>query len=147
MAAGRNSRERFCILERMGIRRDVRRNGLNRRGVGRLREIHGEARAWLTLRGSLGCGGLRIFEFLAAIAAGYFTQTFGSGILFGADGRIGRLVGRGGRIIFAGLDARAILLCKNLRLLQIFVDVNVRVFFLLRGLAGFFLAGGVGDLL
>jgi hypothetical protein len=129
----------------MGIRRDARRNGLNRYGVGRLREIHGEARAWLTLRGSLGCHGLRIFEFLAAIAAGYFSQTFGSGILFGVDGRIGRLVGRGGRIIF--LDARAILLGKNLRLLQIFVGVNVRVFFLLRGLAGFFLAGGVGDLL
>ncbi len=128
----------------MGIWRDARRSGLHGRGVGRLREIHGEARAWRTLRRGFRFGGLRSFEFLAAVTAGYFAETFGSRTFFGVDGRIGRLVGRSGRIIFAGLDASAILLGENLRLLQIFVGVDVGIFFRLCGLAGFFLAGGVG---
>ena len=36
---------------------------------------------------------------------------------------------------------------ENLRLLQIFVGINVGIFFLLSGFARFFLARGFGDLL
>jgi hypothetical protein len=36
-------------------------------------------------------------------------------------------------------------LSENLRLLQIFIGINVRLVFLLRGLAGFFGASGFGD--
>ncbi len=89
-----------------------------------------------------GFGGLFVFEFLTAVAAGHCSQTFGSGIFLGVDGGIGR---RCGRIIFPGFNLGAILLGKNLRLLQIFVGINVRIFFLLRGLAGFFGAGGFSD--
>ena len=64
-----------------------------------------------------GFGGLRIFEFLAAVTASYFSQAFGSGILFGVDGGLNRFVGRRAGIIFASFDAGAILLRENLRLL------------------------------
>jgi len=67
------------------------------------------------LGGGFGC--LRIFEFLAAVAAGYFSQTFGSGILFGVDSGLNRIRRRCSGIIFAGFDAGAILLGKNLGLL------------------------------
>ena len=121
---------------------DKRRGGFHGRGKGRLRKIHREAR-----RGRLlgGFGGLLVFEFLAAVTAGDFAEAFGSGIFLGADGGIGRSSGRCGRIIFAGLDSRTILLGEDLRLLQIFIRINVRIFFLLRGFAGFFGARGFGD--
>lgn len=79
------------------------------------------------------------FQLLTAVTAGDFSQTFGCGILLGVDG------GRCGRIIFAGFDLGAILLGENLRLLQILIRINVSIFFLLRGFAGFFGAGGFGD--
>ena len=112
---------------------------MHRRGEGRLRKVHGEARGGLLL------GGLGVFEFLTAVATGDFSQTFGSGIFLGANGGIGRSDGRCGRIICAGFDLGTIVLGEDLRLLQIFVGVDVGIFFLLRGFAGFFLAGGFGD--
>jgi len=48
---------------------------------------------------------LRIFEFLAAIAAGYFSQTFWRGIFFSIDSGLNRIRRRSGGIIFAGFDA------------------------------------------
>ena len=104
------------------------------RGVRGLRKIHGEA-----------FGSLRIFELLATVAAGDLSQTFGSGIFLGVDGRLGRSSGRCGGIAFACFNAGAILLGEDLRLLQIFVGVDVGIFFLLRCLARFFLASGFGD--
>ena len=93
-------------------------------------------------------GGLGIFEFLAAVAASDFAEAFGSGILFGIEGRLNRICyGRSSGIIFTGFDAGAILLGENLRLLQIFVGINVGFFFLLRCLARFFLARGFRSLL
>jgi hypothetical protein len=93
-----------------------------------------------------GFSGLRIFEFLAAVTAGYFSQTFGCRILFGVHSGLNRIRGRCSGIIFAGFEAGAILLGENLRLLQIFVGINVGFLFLLRGLADFFLAAGFGNL-
>ena len=80
-----------------------------------------------------------------AVTASDFAQAFGSGIFLGVDGGIGRGGGRCGRIILAGFDLGAIVLSENLRLLQIFVGINVRPVFLLRGLAGFFGAGCFGN--
>jgi len=67
--------------------------------------------------GGFGFGGLRIFEFLAAITAGDFAEAFGGGIFFGVDGWLNRIRRCCGRIILAGLDAGAILLGEDLRLL------------------------------
>ena len=126
----------------MRIWRGQRRDGFHGRGISGLREIHREAGTRLAL---CGFGGLRIFELLAAVTSSDFSQTFRSGIFFGVDGGLGRSGGRCRRIIFAGFDARAILLRENLRLLQIFIRINVRVFFLLRLFARFFLARGFGN--
>jgi len=115
VAAGRSdSWQRLHTLPRMRIRRDERCNGFHGRRKRRLRKFHGEVRRRLAFRGF---GGLGIFEFLAAVTAGDFSQTFRSGFFFGVDRRLNRFVRRCGRIIFAGFDARAILLRKNLRLL------------------------------
>lgn len=94
--------------------RDEWRGGFHRGGKGRLREIHREARGGLLL---CSFGGLCVFQFLAAVTAGDFSQTFRSGIFFGVDGGISRHGGRGRRIIFAGLDLGAIVLREDLRLL------------------------------
>ena len=64
-----------------------------------------------------GFGSLRIFELLAAVAAGYFSQAFWSGIFFSVDRGLNRIRRRCGRNIFAGFDAGAILLGEDLRLL------------------------------
>ena len=64
-----------------------------------------------------GFGGLRIFEFLAAVTAGCFSQTFGCGILFGVDGGLSGIRRSCCGIIFPGFDARTILLRQDLRLL------------------------------
>ena len=115
VAAGwANAGKRLRTLVRMGIWRDARCDRLHGSGERRLREIHGEAGWRLTLRGF---GGLRIFEFLAAVTAGYFSQTFGCGILFGVDGGLSGIRRSCCGIIFPGLDARTILLGQDLRLL------------------------------
>ena len=119
-----------------------RRGGFHGCGERGLRKIHGETGSWLLLGGF---GGLRVFEFLAAIAAGDFAETFRSGVFLSVNDGISRSGGLRGRIIFAGFDLRAILLGENLRLLEIFVGIDVGIFFLLRGFAGFFDAGGFGD--
>lgn len=138
-----DSRKRLCNLVRMRIWSDDWRDGFHRRGERRLREIHGEARGRPRFRGF---GGLGAFEFLAAVTAGDFSEALRIGILFGVDRGLNRIRRRCRGIIFASFDAGAILLGENLRLLQIFVGINVSFFFLLRGLARFFLARGFGDL-
>jgi len=112
------------------------------RGISGLRKIHREAGRRLAL---CGFGGSGIFELLVAVTSSDFSQTFRSGICFGVDGGLGRSGGRCRRIIFAGFDARAILLRQDLRLRQIFVGINVRFVFLLRRFARFFLARGFGN--
>lgn len=91
--------------------------------------------------------GLCVFSFFSAVTAGHFTETFGIRIFPGVDRRRNGSFGCHDRAMLAGFDARATLLNQDLRLLQIFVGVNVSFFFLLRGFAGFFLAGGLGNLL
>jgi len=145
-ARWRDFLQRLCRRKRMRIWRDqwrdYGRGGFHGGREGRLRKIHREARGGRLLRGF---GGLGVFEFLAAVTAGDFSQTFGSGIFLGVDGGIGWSGGRCGRIIFAGFDLGAIVLGEDLRLLQIFVGVDMGIFFLLRGFAGFFLTRSFGD--
>lgn len=70
------------------------------------------------LRLGNGFGGLGIIEVFAAVAASNFAEAFGSGILFGVEGRLNWICcGRSSGIILTGFDAGAILLGENLRLL------------------------------
>jgi len=114
-AQGREARRSFHGLARMRIRRNARRGGFDGNSERGLREIHWKA--GLSLRFGGGFGGLRKLKLPAAVAAGHFSQTFGSGIFLGIDGRIGRFAGSRGRIIFARFDPGAILRGENLRLL------------------------------
>ena len=66
----------------MRIWSDARGEWLHGRGVGGLGEIHGEAGRGLVF---CGFGGLGIFQFLAAVTAGHFTQAFGCGIFLDVD--------------------------------------------------------------
>jgi hypothetical protein len=85
--------------------------------------------------------------FFVAVTTGYFAETFRRGIFVGVDSGWNGFFRCRRRSMLACFDAGAILLNEDLRLVKIFVGVNVRFFFLLRGFAGFFLAGGFGDLL
>ena len=59
---------------------------------------------------------MRVFDFFAAVTAGYFAETFGSGSFLRVNRGRGSSCRSCGGIVLARFNARAILFNENLRL-------------------------------